>query len=214
MLIVQQNVLLESKQKCSCTFANNFGQMLLLFFTLFNSCLMQGDKMRKRHNWKQYILPPSAHRVGNISSCSPAVTLNSSHQAVRMKTVELEGVSNSGSPGIVSPNEAVFSRSVSLNPSYSPATLNSDHQAVQMKTVELEGASDSGSPGVASQNEAVFSRSVSLNPSCSPTMLNSGHQATRMKTVELEGSSDSGSPGVTSQNEAVFGGLVSLNPSS
>ncbi|RRT78760.1 hypothetical protein B296_00009191 [Ensete ventricosum] len=70
---------------------------------------VQGDKVRKREDWINWVLPPS-----NISSQSPA-TLNSDNLAAHLQSVGLEGAANWSNTRIPNHGERFLSRSASGN---------------------------------------------------------------------------------------------------
>ncbi|CAL9130385.1 unnamed protein product [Musa acuminata var. zebrina] len=70
---------------------------------------VQGDKVRKRNDWMNWVLPP-----GNVSGQSPA-TLNSDNLAARLQSVGLEGAAVWSSTRVPNHGERFLSRSASGN---------------------------------------------------------------------------------------------------
>ncbi|KAG1354162.1 la-related protein 1C [Cocos nucifera] len=91
----------------------NSKQYILDAVRLSDVVELQGEKIRKRNDWMNWVLTPSPNHFGTVSGVQSPATSDYDALVARLQTVGLEGASNHGSIGGSTHTEVVLSRSAS-----------------------------------------------------------------------------------------------------
>lgn len=91
-------------ESCSFLHVHKQGIGADAFFSHPSVKRSQGDKIRKRNDWINWVLPPSNNQFANTSTQPPA-TPNSDHLAARFQSVGLNGVADRSSTVVPSLRE-------------------------------------------------------------------------------------------------------------
>lgn len=76
---------------------------------------MQGEKIRKRNDWMNWVLPPSPNHFGIVPGLQSPATSDYETLVAQLQTVGLEGASNHNSMRGPTHTEVVLIRSASGN---------------------------------------------------------------------------------------------------